>query len=98
LTYANQVGWGGRTTSTGALSPPMGSGFFPNQVFDHASYFIHMTYQNGSRKDYGPGPKDYFTRTYSDKPKCYSAEYYGDLAGEVGYSLQFGGPGGSCEN
>lgn len=51
-----------------------------------------MTYQNGSIEDYGPGPKDYYSGT-----KCYSVEYYGDLRGEVGYSLQFGGPaGGSC--
>lgn len=96
LSSADQVGWGGRTTSTSALSPPMGSGFFPNKVFDHAGYFIQVTFHNGSRKDYGPSP--YLTNDYSDKLKCYSAEYYGDLGGEIGCSLQFGGPGGSCGN
>lgn len=33
----------------------MGSGYFPDDVFGHKSYFNFVTYQNAwSRKDYGP--------------------------------------------
>ncbi|WJX63971.1 hypothetical protein P8452_48800 [Trifolium repens] len=97
LTSAYQVGWGGRTTtSPGGASPPMGSGYLPDNVFNHACYFKHVTYQNDSRQNYGPG--DYLVDTFSDKPNCYSAEYYGDQGTDVGYSLQFGGPGGRCSD
>ena len=95
LTSAGQVGWGGRTiTPRGAPSPPMGSGYFPDKVFDHGAYFIDVTYQNDLRKDIGPDKS--LTKTFSDKPNCFSAEYYGDQGGEIGFSLQFGGPGGNC--
>jgi len=88
LTSTDQVGWGGRTsTSTGSPSPPMGFGHFPDDVFGHESYFNFVTYQNAwSRKE--------LTKTISDKPNCFSAKYDGDEGKGVGCSLQFGGPGG----
>jgi len=95
LTFADQVGWGGSTaTPRGSPSPPMGSGYFPDNIFDHAAYFKYVTYQSDSRKDIGPDKS--LIRTFSDKPKCFSAEYYGDQGRDVGFSLQFGGPGGNC--
>ncbi|XP_045831258.1 uncharacterized protein LOC123922605 [Trifolium pratense] len=97
LTSAGQVGWGGKTTtSPGSPSPPMGSGYFPDNVFNHACYFRHVTFQNDSRQDFGP--EDYLVDTFSDKPNCYSAEYYGNERSDVGYCLQFGGPGGRCND
>ncbi|KAK2376923.1 hypothetical protein QL285_077665 [Trifolium repens] len=97
LTSAFEVGWGGiTTTSRGAYSPPMGSGYFPDDVFNHACYFKNIIYQNDSRESYGLG--QFLTKTISDKPNCYSAQYYGDKGGDIGYSLQFGGPGGKCDD
>ncbi|CAJ2653096.1 unnamed protein product [Trifolium pratense] len=97
LTSAGQVGWGGKTTtSPGSPSPPMGSGYFPDNVFNHACYFRHVTFQNDSRQDFGP--EDYLVDTFSDKPNCYSAEFYGNERSDVGYCLQFGGPGGRCND
>ncbi|KAK2430757.1 hypothetical protein QL285_029062 [Trifolium repens] len=97
LTSADQVGWGGRTTtSLGGTSPPMGSGYFPDNVLSHASYFIYITYRdNDSRENYEPDRS--LTNTFSDKPNCYTAEYYGEQD-DVGHYLQFGGPGGNCGN
>jgi hypothetical protein len=66
----------------------MGSGYFPNDVFNHACHFKNITYQNDSRENYEPDR--FLTKTFSDKPNCYTAEYYGEQ-GDVGYSLQFEG-------
>nr|KYP73056.1 hypothetical protein KK1_005665 [Cajanus cajan] len=94
---ANIVGWGGSTrTPPGSPSPQMGSGYFPDDNFVHACYFRHVGFQNTSRQYYGP-PK-YTVNTYNDNPNCFGVEYYGDQKREVGYSLQFGGPGGNCGN
>ncbi|KAJ1391133.1 hypothetical protein SESBI_36895 [Sesbania bispinosa] len=95
MTIADQVGFGGRTTTfVGASSPPMGSGYLPNGNFGHACYFRNVAFQNESRKDYGP--ELYYIKTFTDISDCFGVEYYGDQGGEVGYSLQFGGPGGNC--
>ncbi|XP_004488864.3 protein neprosin-like [Cicer arietinum] len=96
LASAEQVGWGGLTvTSPGSSSPPMGSGHFPDRDFVHACYFRNISFRNESRQDYGPEVK--FTRPYNDaSSKCYDIDYYGNLRGEFGYALQFGGPGGYC--
>ncbi|XP_024640737.2 uncharacterized protein [Medicago truncatula] len=95
LPYADQVGWGGRTTtSVGAPNPPMGSGLFPDNIFTHACYFKNVTYRNKFGQSFGP--PDVLTKAFFDEPHCYSAEYYGDEDKLVGYSLQFGGPGGEC--
>ncbi|TKY56704.1 hypothetical protein E2542_SST21150 [Spatholobus suberectus] len=97
MTSAHQVGWGGRTkTPFGAPSPQMGSGYFPDNNFVHACYFRFVSFQNASRQDYGP--QYYQVKTFTDKPDCFGVKYYGNQRGEVGYSLQFGGPGGNCGN
>jgi len=90
---ANTVGWGGLTvTPTSASSPPMGSGHFPDKNFIHACYFIHVSFQDKSRKDIGP-PKSIIEKSLHAPSKCYDVDYY-DFAGkEAGYALQFGGPG-----
>ncbi|KAJ1391143.1 hypothetical protein SESBI_36905 [Sesbania bispinosa] len=97
MAIADQVGWGGRTTTpTGTPNPTMGSGYFPDDNFVHACYFVNVAYQNASRKYYGP--ETYWAESFTDVPKCYGVEYYGDQGRQVGYSLQFGGPGGDCTN
>ncbi|CAJ1970850.1 unnamed protein product [Sphenostylis stenocarpa] len=97
LKSANQVGWGGRTlTPPGTPSPQMGSGYLPDGNFLHACYFRHISFQNATRKDFPP--QQFQADTIVDKPDCFDAKYYGDLGGQVGYSLQFGGPGGRCGN
>ncbi|KAK7276257.1 hypothetical protein RIF29_17395 [Crotalaria pallida] len=99
LTSADQVGWGGKTTTAvGTPTPPMGSGLFPDGNLVHASYFRNVAIQNQSRVDYGPQKDGSLLKTFTDKPKCFGVQYYGDQGGDVGYSLQFGGPGGDCDN
>ncbi|XP_014490458.1 uncharacterized protein LOC106753177 [Vigna radiata var. radiata] len=97
LTSADKVGWGGRTlTRHGSPSPQMGSGHFPDKNLYHACYFRTIYFENASRIKYGP--KRYQTEKYVDKPKCYDLTYYGNVHGIGGYMLQFGGPGGKCDD
>ncbi|KAK7276255.1 hypothetical protein RIF29_17393 [Crotalaria pallida] len=98
LDSAHEVGWGGKTTThMGTSSPPMGSGYFPDDNFVHACYFIHIAYQNETSHDKDYSPEVDQTKRFSDKEKCFGVEYYGDQKGQVGYSLQLGGPGGACD-
>ncbi|CAJ1970953.1 unnamed protein product [Sphenostylis stenocarpa] len=93
LSSADIVGWGGRTFSPpGSPSPPMGSGYFPDRNFLHASFFKMISYQNESTISHGP--EKYQLQYFIDKPSCFDLSYYGNLGGYDGYSLQFGGPGG----
>ena len=95
MTEAQRVGWGGKTTTpVGAPSPPMGSGYFPDDNFVHASYFRDVAFRNISGKDYGP--EKFLIDRFTDNPNCFGVEYYGYQGTDVGYSLQFGGPGGKC--
>ncbi|XP_006596175.2 uncharacterized protein [Glycine max] len=97
MTSADQVGWGGRTrTPPNTPSPPMGSGHFPDHTFHHACYFTFVSFQNEATRNYGIGPHG--AQTFSDRSDCFGVRYLGYIAEEVGYSLQFGGPGGSCGN
>jgi len=97
LGSANKVGLGGRTlTLSGYRSPPMGSGHFPDRNFFHASFYKLIFIQNVSRENYIP--EKYQIEKYIDKPKCFGLSYYGNLRGNYGGALQFGGPGGNCGN
>ncbi|KAI4334781.1 hypothetical protein L6164_013491 [Bauhinia variegata] len=95
LASAELVGWGGRTVApVNGPSPPMGSGYFPDDNFVHADYFRQITFKNESRIDYVPG---YRGESYTDIPNCFGAKYYHpDEHSFYGYALQFGGPGGNC--
>ncbi|XP_057439974.1 uncharacterized protein LOC130731761 [Lotus japonicus] len=96
LNSASLLGWGGRTTTPhGTPSPPMGSGQFPDDHFSDGCYFKHISYQDESSEHYEPD--DYLIRTFTDKPNCFGAKYYGHWE-QVEYSLIFGGPGGECGN
>ncbi|XP_058744796.1 protein neprosin-like [Vicia villosa] len=97
LASAVEVGWTGQTRApVNARSPPMGSGSYPDRNIVHASYFTHISYQDGSRTNQEPSKES--TRIFSDAPNCYRAEYYGDEGSEYGHVIQFGGPGGDCGN
>nr|AFK41812.1 unknown [Lotus japonicus] len=96
LNSASLLGWGGRTTTPhGTPSPPMGSGQFPDDHFSDGCYFKRISYQDESSEHYEPD--DYLIRTFTDKPNCFGAKYYGHWE-QVEYSLIFGGPGGECGN
>ncbi|KOM48598.1 hypothetical protein LR48_Vigan07g230200 [Vigna angularis] len=97
LTSAERVGWGGRTfTPPNTISPQMGSGYFPDNNFLHACYFIYISIQDRGRTDFGP--EKHMTEAFVDDPDCFNAEHYGDEGGNVGNTIQFGGPGGQCGN
>ncbi|CAJ1970952.1 unnamed protein product [Sphenostylis stenocarpa] len=94
---AEQVGWGGRAYSaSGPLSPQMGSGYFPDKTFRRASFFRMISYQDKSRTSFGPAY--YQVKSVLDAPSCFGLVYYGNLGGKNGFCLQFGGPGGNCNN
>ncbi|KOM50141.1 hypothetical protein LR48_Vigan08g096800 [Vigna angularis] len=97
LTSADKVGWGGRTlTPHGSHSPPMGAGHFPDNDLYHSSYFRTISFENAIRIK--NGPEIYQTEKYVDKPNCFGLKYYGNLHGIAGYMVQFGGPGGMCDD
>ncbi|KAK7321484.1 hypothetical protein VNO77_32181 [Canavalia gladiata] len=92
---AEQVGWGGLTKSRpGAVSPPMGSGSFPDGQFVHASYFRNISFHNVSRLE--NIPQKYFRRSLITNPTCFGLQDYGDKGANFGYTIEFGGPGGNC--
>ncbi|KAK7390493.1 hypothetical protein VNO78_25800 [Psophocarpus tetragonolobus] len=94
LGSANKVGWGGYSiTPPGTTSPQTGSGYFPDDDFEHSCYFRYMSFQDSARQDFGP-KTDMVDKT-NDKSNCYGVDFYGDQKGEVGISMQFGGPGGN---
>ncbi|QCE01194.1 hypothetical protein DEO72_LG7g2488 [Vigna unguiculata] len=96
ITQVNK-GWGGRTkVDISHSSPAMGSGHFPDKISNHACYFRSMLIQDSSRNDFAP--KIDQTVSFTDNSKCYGVDYYGDQGGDFGSVVQFGGPGGDCEN
>jgi len=97
LDSAYIIGWGGRTkVDISHSSPAMGSGHFPDKISNHACYFRSMLIQDSSRNDFAP--KIDQTVSFTDNSKCYGVDYYGDQGGDFGSVVQFGGPGGDCEN
>jgi len=97
MNSADEVGWGGTTsTPQDSSSPPIGYGHFPDRKFFHSCYFIRMSYMNISKKN--NEPKKHQIKKYIDNPECFGLSYYGNLHKSVDYSIQFGGPGGSCSN
>jgi len=97
MSSADQVGWGGRTsTPPNTPSPQLGSGYLPDNNFVHACYFRSLSFQDVSRQDHEPSYDEIFT--LNDKPDCVDVKYYEDVGAEIGHAIQFGGPGGLCGN
>lgn len=47
------------------------------------------------KQDYSP---KYMAKTLVDRSNCFNAEYYAYTGEHDGFSLQFGGPGGKCDD
>ncbi|KAK2429230.1 hypothetical protein QL285_027685 [Trifolium repens] len=96
LDAAAQVGWGGRTmTPAGTPNPPMGSGYLPDNFFDHACYFRQVSYRDKSLSTTIPTAD--VIETFTDAPKCYGVDNYDTRNIELfGYNVHIGGPGGVC--
>ncbi|KAK7321490.1 hypothetical protein VNO77_32193 [Canavalia gladiata] len=96
MSSAEKVGWGGFTrTRPGTVSPPMGSGYFPDGRFVHASYFRQISFQNAS---YEKIPSHYTKYSLISNPDCFDLQDYGYKDTRFGYTIEFGGPGGDCGN
>lgn len=98
LDAAGQVGWSGKTmTRAGTPSPQMGSGYLPDNIFDHACYFRQVTYRDKSLSDTIPAGVG-VVESSTDAPKCYGVDNHDDTNEKkiLGYNIHVGGPGGVC--
>ena len=92
------VGWGGVVATPNpptGVSPPMGSGVFPDRKYEHSCYIRFAQYTNNLGIEDGPHGDSY--EKIIDCPSHYSVKdpvYRGNL----GYTFDFGGPGGICGN
>lgn len=90
---ATKVRYGG-TTMTDVLSPPMGSGEFPNGDYKFVCYMLQVKIVNSGFKLI-----DIIESAMSrnaDVPKCYDVHATGFQGSNLGETLAFGGPGGDC--
>ncbi|KAK4592411.1 hypothetical protein RGQ29_016807 [Quercus rubra] len=95
LTNVETVGWGGIAVSPpNGISPPMGSGIFPDDNYKHTSQFRAIQYRNSSGAL--DGPHKYTYDIIIDSPNCYLIDYHGYIGEHEGYTFGFGGPGGDC--
>ena len=94
---AKQASWGGiAQAGKDGISPPMGSGHFPDGDYSHACYFSHVHYVDHENVTASLGnniPNTLFEQV--DKPNCYGLKNE-QLVNQqdLGYSFTFGGPGG----
>ncbi|XP_043691772.1 uncharacterized protein LOC122642385 [Telopea speciosissima] len=90
---AKSVSWGGLAKAgSNGVSPPMGSGYFPNNP--NASFFQHLELVNVDYQIDHPHVLESKISTRVDAKNCYGIRY--DLfKPETGATLVFGGPGGS---
>ncbi|KAK4592414.1 hypothetical protein RGQ29_016810 [Quercus rubra] len=92
---AETVGWGGLAVSLpNGISPPMGSGIFPDDNYSHTSQFRVIQYIDSSGVQDGPHENTY--DTIIDSPNCYLIDFHGYIGEHEGYTFGFGGPGGDC--
>ena len=95
FTEAETVGWGGLAVSLpNGISPPMGSGIFPDDNYSHTSQFRVIQYIDSSGVQDGPHENTY--DTIIDNPNCYLIDFHGYIGEHEGYTFGFGGPGGDC--
>ena len=89
------VGWGGIAVNPpNGISPPMGSGIFPDDNYKHTSQFRAIQYRNSS--GVLDGPHKYTYDIIIDSPNCYLIDFHGYIGEHEGYTFGFGGPGGDC--
>ncbi|XP_075645661.1 protein neprosin-like [Castanea sativa] len=95
FTEAKTVGWVGLAISPpNGISPPMGSGRFPDDNYRHTSQFRAIQYKDSS--GVVGGPREYNYDTIIDRPNCYLMDFHGYMGEFEGYTFGFGGPGGDC--
>ena len=91
------VGWGGVVVNPpNGISPPMGSGLFPDGNYKHVGSFRQIQYRDNTGKL--NVPQDLFYDIIIDNKSCYDLrndKYQGEY---MGYAFEFGGPGGQCGN
>ncbi|KAK4592412.1 hypothetical protein RGQ29_016808 [Quercus rubra] len=92
------VGWGGIVATPNpptGVSPPMGSGVFPDGKYEHSCSIRFAQYTNNLGIEDGPHGDSY--EKIIDCPSHYSVRdpVY---RGNQGYTFDFGGPGGKCGN
>ncbi|XP_019431013.1 PREDICTED: uncharacterized protein LOC109338273 [Lupinus angustifolius] len=94
MIIADKVGWGGKVSGImKGLSPPMGSGYFPDGDLTHACFIRQISYNvNGSIQE----PNQDLLDISVDNPNCYNLTYLGFLDNDNRNTFQFGGPGGQC--
>ena len=95
LAEPETVGWGGIGVSpSNGISPPVGSGIFPDGNYKHTSQFRSVQYRNSS--GVLDVPQANTIDTIIDSPNCYLIHFLGYIDVLGGYTLEFGGPGGKC--
>ena len=92
------AGWGGIVATPNpptGVSPPMGSGVFPDGKYEHSCSIRFAQYTNNLGIEDGPHGDSYekiigCPSHYSVRDPVYR--------GNQGYTFDFGGPGGKCGN
>ena len=91
------VGWGGVVVNPpNGISPPMGSGLFPDGNYKHVGSFRQIQYRDNTGKL--NVPQDLFYDIIIDNKSCYDLKNDGYQGEYMGYAFEFGGPGGQCRN
>ncbi|BFG41501.1 hypothetical protein CerSpe_277750 [Prunus speciosa] len=76
--------------------PPIGSGQYPDDNYDHAAYFRNLHFMRGWLKEVVPSETDHVYE-FIGKSGCYGLENGKDAKVEFwGYKFAYGGPGGEC--
>ncbi|XP_042489968.1 uncharacterized protein LOC122069946 isoform X2 [Macadamia integrifolia] len=92
---ASSVVWGALAkASADGISPPMGSGHFPFDDYNHSSFFKNMKYVDPFYEETDPGWPG--QKEFRDNTKCYDIKNDKYLKGGWGNTFRFGGPGGNC--
>ncbi|KAJ4950784.1 hypothetical protein NE237_027616 [Protea cynaroides] len=78
--------------SADGFSSPMGSGYFPNDDYNHSSFFMNMKCLGPSYSEINPRKLKQFV----DNKMCYDISYDGEKNKVWGYCFRYGGPGGKC--
>ncbi|KAJ4953132.1 hypothetical protein NE237_029964 [Protea cynaroides] len=90
---ASSVVWGAvAQSSPDHISPPMGSGHFPYDNYNHSCFFTNMKFMNRFNKVMNAdGLKKFVNNT-----NCYDIKDDRYKSKELEHSLRFGGRGGNC--
>lgn len=97
FTHLNEEGigviqFGGWTfNSPDGVSPPMGSGTFPDNHYKRSSYFAQIKILDEDVLINAPTLKPLV-----DNPSCYDLKYWEDQGGVLQQTFTYGGPGGTC--